>query len=78
MIDKEKFQRWVNDLEDRLAAYMFQQNPKLDWPEKRLIQVCEQESGVWEVFLNGRKMYHFDGPDAQDKANQAASDLANG
>lgn len=72
---QERFDRWVENLEQRLAWHLFCYRA----PEPiltRLIEVVE-ESGEWDVYLNGKKMFHFTGSDAYQRATRAAGDLAN-
>lgn len=75
-----KFIRWRDQLEERLAWHLFNANIKDETPSnpKRVVEVSEVDHGAWEVYMNGKKIFHFTGIDAHSRALKASTELANG
>lgn len=75
------FQRWKDDLEQRLALHLFN-NPEKEKallpPFKRIVNVEEMPSGNgWTVKLDGKGIAFFYGPTAHTDASAYAGKLAN-
>jgi hypothetical protein len=76
---RAKFFAWRDDLEQRLAWHLFSLNVKDADPApaaKRVIEVAEGVANSWDVYLNGKKLFHFTGPDAHSRALKASTELA--
>lgn len=88
---QKKFNTWRNDLEQRYALHIFlfenrhghSASPAVDTskalPPKLKVEVVESPSiaGAWEVYINGRRVNYYSGPDAHLKATKRAGEIVN-
>lgn len=78
MGNRLEFQKWQDDLEERLALHLFN-NPEPPPHSNKVVEVVESESlpGCWEIYVDGKKTHSFTGFGAQRRASKRAGELAN-
>lgn len=78
---RDRWEIWVQDLEERLAYYLYEMKERKLLSDGKTGKICvevlesEQKVGAWEVWLNGKKMFYFDGPMAHQRASKKAAEV---